>query len=88
MTDSTPSGDTLTLANDRIDSGNTHLTVNGEWVNKAGEQRTSLKGVLSGKKSMRPPTGLASRRHCAMRRSGPTMTCTGALPRCSLRKRR
>lgn len=46
----TPSGDTLTLANGLIDSGNTHLTVNGEWVNKPGEQRTSLKGVLSGKK--------------------------------------
>ena len=46
----TPSGDTLSLANGLIDSGNTHLTVNGEWINKPGEQRTSLKGVLSGKK--------------------------------------
>jgi len=46
----TPSGDTLKLENGLIDSGNAQLTVNGEWVNKPGEQRTSLKGVLSGKK--------------------------------------
>lgn len=48
--DLTPSGDTLKLENGLIDSGNTHLTVNGEWVNQPGQQRTSLKGVLSGKK--------------------------------------
>jgi len=48
--DLTPSGDTLTLENGLIDSGNTHLTVKGEWVNQPGQQRTSLKGVLSGKK--------------------------------------
>ncbi|MEN5018303.1 AsmA2 domain-containing protein YhdP [Erwinia sp. Eh17-17] len=48
--DLTPSGDILTLENGLIDSGNTRLTVNGEWVNKPQEQRTSLKGVLSGKK--------------------------------------
>ncbi|CCG85658.1 AsmA2 domain-containing protein YhdP [Erwinia piriflorinigrans] len=46
----TPSGDTLKLQNGLIDSGNARLTANGEWVNRAGEQRTSLKGVLSGQK--------------------------------------
>nr|WP_314424575.1 AsmA2 domain-containing protein YhdP [uncultured Erwinia sp.] len=46
----TPVGDTLKLDNGLIDSGNARLTVNGEWVNRPGAQRTSLKGVLSGKK--------------------------------------
>ncbi|MTD27919.1 AsmA2 domain-containing protein YhdP [Erwinia sorbitola] len=48
--DVTPSGDTLKLENGLIDSGNARLTVNGEWQNQPGQQRTSLKGVLSGKK--------------------------------------
>ncbi|KAB8306828.1 AsmA2 domain-containing protein [Erwinia endophytica] len=43
-------GDTLTLQNGLIDTGNTRLTVAGEWVNRPGSQRTALKGVLSGKK--------------------------------------
>ncbi len=42
--------DTLTLKNGLIDSGNSRLTVEGEWVNRPGAQRTALKGVLSGKK--------------------------------------
>lgn len=45
----TPTGDTLKLANGLIDSGNTRLTVDGEWVNRPNDPRTSLKGVLSGK---------------------------------------
>ncbi|WP_099350226.1 AsmA2 domain-containing protein YhdP [Erwinia amylovora] len=44
-----PSGDTLKLQNGLIDSGSARLTASGEWVNRAGEQRTALKGVLSGK---------------------------------------
>ncbi|AUX74090.1 AsmA2 domain-containing protein YhdP [Erwinia pyrifoliae] len=44
-----PSGDTLTLKNGLIDSGSARLTASGEWVNRTGEQRTALKGVLSGK---------------------------------------
>ncbi|MFS2221349.1 AsmA2 domain-containing protein YhdP [Pantoea sp. B65] len=46
----TPDRDTLTLKNGLIDSGSARLTIAGEWVNRAGEQRTSLKGQLSGKK--------------------------------------
>ena len=46
----TPDGDTLTLKEGLIDSGNARLTVAGEWVNRPGEARTSLKGELSGKK--------------------------------------
>jgi len=46
----TPSGDTLKLNNGLIDSGNARLTASGEWVNRPGDERTSLKGVLSGKK--------------------------------------
>lgn len=42
--------DTLTLRNGLIDTGNSRLTVAGEWVNRSGSQRTALKGVLSGKK--------------------------------------
>ena len=46
----TPKNDTLTLTNGLIDSGSARLTVNGAWVNRPGEQRTSLKGQLSGQK--------------------------------------
>ncbi|CAO95335.1 AsmA2 domain-containing protein YhdP [Erwinia tasmaniensis] len=46
----TPSGDTLKLQNGLIDSGNARLTASGEWVNRTGGQRTSLKGSLSGRK--------------------------------------
>ncbi|MFU9135266.1 AsmA2 domain-containing protein YhdP [Erwinia tasmaniensis] len=42
--------DTLTLRNGLIDTGSARLTVNGEWVNRPGAQRTALKGVLSGRK--------------------------------------
>ncbi|MCU5771276.1 AsmA2 domain-containing protein YhdP [Erwiniaceae bacterium BAC15a-03b] len=45
-----PDNDTLTLKNGLIDSGNARLAVAGEWVNRPHEQRTSLKGQLSGKK--------------------------------------
>lgn len=44
------SSDTLILKNGLIDSGNARLTVEGEWVNRSGAQRTALKGILSGKK--------------------------------------
>ncbi len=44
-----PQGDTLALTNGSIDSGSSKLNVAGEWVNKPGDQRTSLKGSLSGK---------------------------------------
>jgi len=43
-----PQGDTLALTNASIDSGSSKLNVTGEWVNKPGDQRTSLKGSLSG----------------------------------------
>lgn len=41
----------LTLSNGLIDSGVARLTASGEWVNKSGEVRTSLKGQLKGKKT-------------------------------------
>ena len=41
---------TLSLSNGLIDSGFAQLTASGEWVNKPGEVRTSLKGILKGKK--------------------------------------
>ncbi|MDO6408360.1 AsmA2 domain-containing protein YhdP [Pantoea phytobeneficialis] len=44
-----PRGDTLALTNGSVDTGSSKLSINGEWVNKPGEQRTSLKGTLSGK---------------------------------------
>lgn len=48
--DFTVDGDTLKLADGLIDIGFAKLTAQGEWVNKPMEKRTSLKGVLSGKK--------------------------------------
>jgi uncharacterized protein (TIGR02099 family) len=45
----TPQKDTLVLTNGLVDTGNARLQINGEWVNRADEQRTSLKGKLSGK---------------------------------------
>lgn len=42
-------GDTLALTNGLIDTGSAKLVVEGEWVNRPGSQRTSLKGKLSGK---------------------------------------
>lgn len=44
-----PQGETLALTDGLIDTGNSKLTVTGEWINRPGEQRTSLKGKLSGK---------------------------------------
>nr|WP_233148988.1 AsmA2 domain-containing protein YhdP [Shimwellia pseudoproteus] len=41
---------TLTLSNGLIDTGFAQLTASGEWVNKPSEVRTSLKGILKGKK--------------------------------------
>ena len=46
--DLTPVGDTLKLANGVIDSEHARLTVNGEWVNRPGNESTSLNGKLSG----------------------------------------
>lgn len=43
-------GDTLTLANGLVDSGVARLTADGEWVNRAGGERTSIKGILRGDK--------------------------------------
>jgi len=42
--------DTLTLKNGLVDIGSARLKAEGEWVNQPGEQRTALKGTLSGKK--------------------------------------
>ena len=44
-----PQGETLTLTDGLIDTGNSTLRVNGAWSNHPGDQRTSLKGKLSGK---------------------------------------
>lgn len=43
-------GDTLSLAGGLIDTGFGRLTADGEWVNGAGEKRTSLKGRIKGNK--------------------------------------
>lgn len=43
-------GNTLSLAGGLIDTGFGRLTADGEWVNGAGEQRTSLKGRIKGNK--------------------------------------
>ena len=43
-------GNTLSLAGGLIDTGFGRLTADGEWVNGAGEQRTSLKGRIKGSK--------------------------------------
>jgi len=39
-------GDTLSLANGLVDSGFARLTADGEWVNRSGAERTSIKGKL------------------------------------------
>ena len=43
-------GNILSLAGGLIDTGFGRLTADGEWVNGAGEQRTSLKGRIKGNK--------------------------------------
>ncbi|QRG79544.1 AsmA2 domain-containing protein YhdP [Citrobacter sp. R56] len=43
-------GDTLTLSNGLLDTGFARLTVDGEWVNVPGRERTSFKGKLRGNK--------------------------------------
>jgi uncharacterized protein (TIGR02099 family) len=43
-------GNTLSLTGGLLDTGFGRLTAAGEWVNKPGEQRTSLKGDIKGKK--------------------------------------
>ncbi|WP_437889776.1 AsmA2 domain-containing protein YhdP [Phytobacter sp. V91] len=48
--DFTIKGDTLTLANGLVDSGFARLTADGEWVNRTGGERTSIKGALRGEK--------------------------------------
>ncbi|HCO0096236.1 TPA: AsmA2 domain-containing protein YhdP [Escherichia coli] len=48
--DITISGNTLTLTNGLIDTGFSRLTADGEWINKPGNERTSLKGKLRGQK--------------------------------------
>ncbi|WP_313448626.1 YhdP family protein, partial [Pseudescherichia sp.] len=44
--DFTIKGDTLSLANGLVDSGFARLTADGEWVNRSGAERTSIKGKL------------------------------------------
>ena len=44
--DFTIKGDTLSLANGLVDSGFARLTAGGEWVNRSGAERTSIKGKL------------------------------------------
>lgn len=44
--DFTIKGDTLSLANGLVDSGFARLTGDGEWVNRSGAERTSIKGKL------------------------------------------
>lgn len=44
----TPQNETLTLTDGLVDTGSSRLTVSGEWVNRPDDQRTSLKGKLSG----------------------------------------
>ena len=39
-------GDTLSLNNGLVDSGFARLTTDGEWVNRSGAERTSIKGKL------------------------------------------
>ncbi|WP_173632523.1 AsmA2 domain-containing protein YhdP [Paramixta manurensis] len=46
--DITPRNDVLVLTNGLVDTGSSRLTVNGEWVNRPGDRRTSLKGRLKG----------------------------------------
>jgi len=48
--DFTINDDTLKLANGLVDSGVARLTADGEWVNRVGTERTSIKGELRGKK--------------------------------------
>ncbi|MBK4715370.1 MULTISPECIES: AsmA2 domain-containing protein YhdP [Tenebrionibacter/Tenebrionicola group] len=48
--DLTVKGDTLSLSNGVLDTGFARLNAQGEWVNRKGEQRTSLKGQLQGKR--------------------------------------
>ncbi|PIJ51077.1 TIGR02099 family protein [Erwinia sp. OLTSP20] len=43
------SADTLTLSQGIIDTGKARLQINGEWVNRPENPRTSLQGKLSGK---------------------------------------
>ena len=44
--DFTVKGDTLSLTNGLVDSGFARLTADGEWVNRSGAERTSIKGKL------------------------------------------
>lgn len=46
----TPNHDVMTLSGGLIDTGNARMNVSGEWVNRANDERSSLKGTLSGKK--------------------------------------
>lgn len=43
-------GDTLRLSGGVMDTGFSRLSADGEWVNKSGSVRTSLKGKLNGQK--------------------------------------
>ncbi|NIF21444.1 AsmA2 domain-containing protein YhdP [Candidatus Pantoea multigeneris] len=46
--DLNPQGSTLALTNGQIDTGNAKLKISGTWVNQGSDQRTALKGTLSG----------------------------------------
>ncbi|MCK0555341.1 AsmA2 domain-containing protein YhdP [Pantoea ananatis] len=43
-----PNGSTLALTNGLVDTGTSRLNIQGEWVNRPDDQRTSLKGTLQG----------------------------------------
>ncbi|WP_436859061.1 AsmA2 domain-containing protein YhdP [Citrobacter tructae] len=43
-------GDTLNLTNGLLDTGFARLTLDGQWVNAPGSERTSVKGKLKGNK--------------------------------------
>ncbi|WP_394564432.1 DUF3971 domain-containing protein [Pantoea sp. SGAir0180] len=43
-----PKGSTLALTNGLVDTGSSRLNIQGEWVNRPNDQRTSLKGTLQG----------------------------------------
>ena len=43
-----PKGSTLALTNGLVVTGSSRLNIQGEWVNRPNDQRTSLKGTLQG----------------------------------------
>ncbi len=83
-----PQGDTLALTNGSVDSGSAKLKINGEWVNKPGNQRTSLKGSLSGKNINDAVNWFGMNTPLRDARLTWIMTCTGVPPVGSLQRKR